>query len=52
MSFKKSFHAVPIKLGPHYAAKRRRRDRKAIIRLFAAAVLSGLVAGAISIVVL
>jgi hypothetical protein len=39
MSFKKPFRAVPIRLGPHYRAQRRRDQRK-----FAAKVLGGAVA--------
>jgi hypothetical protein len=49
MSFKKPFKAVPVKLGQHYRAKRRRQDRKIAFRLFVMAIGAGIVLGIASV---
>lgn len=44
MSFKKPFRAAPVKPGPHYQAKRKRRNDLATVKLLGGAVGFGLVA--------
>lgn len=44
MSFKKPFRAAPVRPGPHYQAKRKRRDDLATVKLLGGAVGFGLVA--------
>ncbi|WP_225421597.1 excalibur calcium-binding domain-containing protein [Sphingomonas parva] len=45
MSFRKDFRAPPVRLGPHYCAKRRRRAGNLAMQVLATAALGGLLAG-------
>lgn len=50
MSFKKSFRALPVQLGPYQNARQRRRRRTAAMKVLIAAAVGGLAAGTLGAV--